>query len=107
LAELAQRHDVPMQVTGLGSIFGIHFHVGPIRNTGDLDRGEHGRESVISDIKKLFHLDMIAAGQYISRRVMGNLSIETSEADADGFCQAVEEFLVNRGEVVRAAFRQA
>jgi hypothetical protein len=39
--------------------------------------------------------------------VMGNLSIETSEADADGFCEAVEEFLVNRGEVVRAAFETA
>ena len=107
LSELAKKHDVPMQVTGLGSIFGIHFHVGPIRNIGDLDRGERGRESTIGDIKKLFHLDMIAAGQYISRRVMGNLSLETSEADADGFCQAVEEFLINRGEVVRSAFMEA
>lgn len=107
LTELARKHDVPMQVTGLGSIFGIHFHVGPIRNIGDLDRGERGRESTINDIKKLFHLDMLAAGQYISRRVMGDLSLETSEAEADGLCQAVEEFLVNRGELVRAAFRQS
>jgi glutamate-1-semialdehyde 2,1-aminomutase len=106
LAELARKHDVPMQVTGLGSIFGIHFHVGPIRNIGDLDRGERGRESLINDIKKLFHLDMLAAGQYVSRRILGNLSVETSEAEADGFCQAVEEFLVNRGELVRAAFKQ-
>ncbi len=57
----------------------------------------------IGDIKKLFHLDMLAAGQYISRRIMGNLSVETSEAEADAFCQAVEEFLVTRGDVVRAA----
>jgi glutamate-1-semialdehyde 2,1-aminomutase len=107
LAELAQKHDVPMQVTGLGSIFGIHFHAGPIRNIGDLDRGERGREALISDIKKLFHLDMLAAGQYISRRVMGNLSVETSEADADALCQAIEEFLVSRGALVRDAFHQA
>ena len=53
--------------------------VGPIRNAGDLDKGEHGREQAIGDIKKLFHLDMLAAGQYISRRIMGNLSVETSE----------------------------
>jgi glutamate-1-semialdehyde 2,1-aminomutase len=105
LAELARKRDVPMQVTGLGSIFGIHFHAGPIRNIGDLDRGERGRESAIGDIKKLFHLDMLAAGQYVSRRILGNLSVETTEADADAFCQAVEEFLVNRGELVRAAFR--
>jgi hypothetical protein len=37
---------------------------------------------------------------------MGNLSVETSEAEADQFCQAVEEFLVSRGDVVRAAFQQ-
>lgn len=104
LADLARKHDVPMQVTGLGSIFGIHFHVGPIRNIGDLDRGEHGREAAIGDIKKLFHLDMLAAGQYLSRRILGNLSVETSDADTEALSQAVEEFLVNRGAVVRAAF---
>jgi glutamate-1-semialdehyde 2,1-aminomutase len=103
LNELARKHKAPMQTTGLGSIFGIHFHVGPIRNAGDLDRGEHGREQVIGDLKKLFHLDMLAAGQYISRRIMGNLSIETSDAEADAFCHAVEEFLVSRGDLVRAA----
>jgi glutamate-1-semialdehyde 2,1-aminomutase len=107
LNELARKHGVPMQTTGLGSIFGIHFHSGPIRNAGDLDRGEHGREQAVSDLKKLFHLDMLAAGQYISRRIMGNLSIETSDAEADTFCQAVEEFLVNRGDVVRAAIQSA
>jgi len=104
LNELARKHNVPMQSTGIGSVFGIHFHVGPIRSIGDLDRGEHGRESVVGGIRKLFHLDMIAAGQYISRRIMGCLSVETSDAEADQFCQAVEEFLVSRGDVVRAAF---
>jgi glutamate-1-semialdehyde 2,1-aminomutase len=105
LNQLARQHDVPMRATGLGSIFGIHFHVGPIRNAGDLDAGEHGRERVVADLKKLFHLDMLAAGQYISRRIMGNLSIETSAAEVESFCQAVEEFLISRGDVVRAAFR--
>jgi hypothetical protein len=48
---------------------------------------------------------MLAAGQYISRRIMGNLSIETSDAEADAFCQAAEEFLVSRGDLVRAAIQ--
>lgn len=103
LNELARKHDVPMQATGLGSIFGIHFHRGPIRNAGDLDKGEHGREAAIGNLKKLYHLDMLAAGQYISRRIMGNLSIETGDADVEAFCAAVEEFLTTRGELVRAA----
>lgn len=103
LNTLAARHDVPMVATGLGSIFGIHFHKGEIRNAGDLDRFEHGREASINSVKKLFHLDMLAAGHYISRRIMGNLSIESSAEEVDAFCAAVEEFLVARGPVVRAA----
>lgn len=103
LNELARKHGVPMQTTGLGSIFGIHFHEGPIRNAADLDKGEHGREAAIADLKKLFHLDMLEAGQYLSRRIMGNLSIETTEAETEQLIQAVEEFLINRGDLVRTA----
>jgi glutamate-1-semialdehyde 2,1-aminomutase len=104
LNELASTHRLPMIATGFGSIFGIHFHEGQIRNIDDLDRGEIGREKQIADLKKLFHLDMIAAGQYISRRIMGNLSLESSEADVKGLIDAIEEFLINRGSLLRAAF---
>jgi glutamate-1-semialdehyde 2,1-aminomutase len=103
LNAIAGAHGLPLQVTGIGSIFGIHFHRGPIRNTGDLERGEAGREEPIRQLKTLFHLDMLAAGQYLSRRLLGNLSLETSEADVDGFCDAVEEFLASRGGLIRGA----
>jgi glutamate-1-semialdehyde 2,1-aminomutase len=103
LNAMAAAKSLPMQVTGVGSIFGIHFHRGPIRNTGDLERGEAGRAEAIRQLKTLFHLDMLAAGQYLSRRLLGNLSLETSEADLDGFCGAVEEFLVSRGTLLREA----
>jgi glutamate-1-semialdehyde 2,1-aminomutase len=104
LNALASTHGLPMVATGFGSIFGIHFHEGQIRNIDDLDRGEVGREKQIADLKKLFHLDMIAAGQYIARRIMGNLSLESSEADVKGLIEAIEEFLINRGPLLRAAF---
>ena len=103
LNDIAKAQDLPMQVTGKGSIFGIHFHRGPIRNAGDLDRGEAGREAIIRELKTLVHLDMLAAGQYLSRRILGNLSLETSDADLDGLCGAVEEFLVSRGGLLREA----
>jgi glutamate-1-semialdehyde 2,1-aminomutase len=103
LNAMAKEHGLPMQVTGRGSIFGIHFHRGPIRNAGDLDRGEAGREAAIGQLKTLFQLDMLAAGQYLNRRILGNLSLETSEADLDGLCGAVEEFLVSRGALIRVA----
>ena len=103
LNDLARRYDLPMQVTGAGSLFGIHFHYGQIRNVGDLRRGETGRESAIRLLKALFHLDMLAQGQYLSRRILGNLSLETTEADLDDLCVAVEEFLASRGALIREA----
>ncbi len=103
LNELARAHGIPLQTTGLGSIFGMHFHDGPIRNAGDLDAGERGRESAIAELKALFHLDMIERGQYLSRRILGNLSLETSEPQIDGLCGAVEDFLETRGALARAA----
>ena len=103
LNAMGRAHELPMQVTGIGSIFGIHFHRGPIRNAGDLDRGEAGRETAIRQLKTLFHLDMLAAGQYLSRRILGNLSLETTDADLDALCNAVEEFLASRGGLIREA----
>jgi hypothetical protein len=34
---------------------------------------------------------------------MGNLSIETSEGEVEDFCNAFDEFLATRGELVRTA----
>lgn len=103
LNELAAKYRLPVQTTGLGSIFGIHFHVGPIRNAGDLDAGERGRETDIAALKALFHLDMLEQGHYLSRRILGNLSLETTPAQVDALCAAVEEFMETRGALVRAA----
>ncbi len=106
LNDLAARHDLPMVATGFGSIFGIHFHEGQLRNIDDLDAGETGRAQEVADIKKLYHLDMIANGIYISRRVMGNLSLETAEAETGTLVAAADEFLSTRGNLIRAAFNR-
>ena len=48
---MAAPHDLPMQVIGVGSIFGIHFHSGPIRNvgrSGSRRGGTGGRRSASS-----------------------------------------------------------
>ena len=103
LNAMGRDHELPMQVTGVGSIFAIHFHRGPIRNVEDLARGEAGREADIRQLKALFHLDMLAAGQYLSRRLLCNLSLETSEADLDGLCEAIGEFLASRGALIHEA----
>lgn len=101
---LASKHGLPMVATGIGSIFGIHFHEGKLRNIDDLDKGEAGRESGIADLKKLFHLDMFESGIYIARRIMGNLSVETTEAETDRFVAAVDEFLASRKGLFQSVF---
>jgi glutamate-1-semialdehyde 2,1-aminomutase len=101
---LASKHALPMVATGFGSIFGIHFHEGTLRNIDDLDLGEQGRESEVADLKKLFHLDMIGSGIYIARRIMGNLSVETTEAETDRLVAAVDEFLASRKNLFKAVF---
>jgi glutamate-1-semialdehyde aminotransferase len=94
-----------MVATGTGSIFGLHFHEGPLRNEADGDAYAHGRESIIAELKKLFQLELIAAGQYVTRRILGNLSLVTSDAEVDGLLAAFEEFLLTRGGLIRTALR--
>jgi glutamate-1-semialdehyde 2,1-aminomutase len=101
LDELATARKLAVQSTGMGSIFAIHFHRGPIRNGHDLEKGESGREQAIGDLKTLFQLDMMAQGHYINRRILGNLSLQTSAADISAFLGAFEEFLDNRAELIR------
>jgi glutamate-1-semialdehyde aminotransferase len=88
-------------MTGIGSIFGLHFHKGPIRNVQDLDAREKGRERELGALKKLFQLDMFERGIYATRRIMGNLSLATTAAEIDMFIEALDEFFTNRGNLIR------
>ena len=98
---LAAKHGLPVQMTGIGSIFGLHFQKGPIRNIQDLDAAEKGRERETTALKKLFQLDMFERGIYVTRRIMGNLSLATTAAEIDLFLDALDEFLANRGTLIR------
>jgi glutamate-1-semialdehyde 2,1-aminomutase len=55
---------------------------------------------------KLYHLDMLAAGQYLARRGFIALSLPMQPADIDRFVAATDEFLSVRMPVLRAAFAQ-
>ena len=101
LNALAQRHDAAMQMTGLGSIFGLHFHKGPIRSIRDLDAAAKGKEAALALLRKLFQFDMFARGLYVTRRGTGNLSLATTKAEVDLYLDAIEEFLTNRGALLR------
>jgi len=99
--EIAARHEVALQATGVGSIFGLHFQRGPIRNGDDLDAGARGHEKEIAQLKSLFQLDLFERGLYVTRRILCNISLATSDADIELLLAALDEFLATRGDLIR------
>lgn len=87
LNEIAARREVPVQVTGLGSILCIHFHDGPITSP------EAAR---LSDprARALFHLEMLERGIYLARRGFISLSLPLEQADYDAFAEAFEDVIL-------------
>jgi glutamate-1-semialdehyde 2,1-aminomutase len=98
---LAAKHGLALQMTGIGSIFGLHFHKGSINSIRDLDQAAKGRETELGSLRKLFQLDMLARGLYVTRRGTGNLSLATTAAEVDLYLDALDEFLTSRGALIR------
>jgi glutamate-1-semialdehyde 2,1-aminomutase len=71
--------------TGYGSLVGLHFTRGPVRNEDDVPEA--------ADLRALLHLHMLERGFSYGRRGFVALSLPLQEADVDAFAAAVEEFL--------------
>jgi len=93
LNALGSKHSLPFQTTGHGTLMNIHFVNGEIRNVSDLA----GRNLTALD---LFHLEMIAAGIYLTRRGYMALSLALTEEDHDSFIAETERFLETYGELL-------
>ncbi len=103
LRRIAERHALPVQVTGVGSLIGIHFSARPVRSIRDLAGPDPDLPRRRAGLMKLLHLDMIAHGQYFSRRGYISLSLPMVAADFDGLAAAFGEFCSVHGPVVAAA----
>jgi len=101
LNEIARASGAPMRVTGIGSIMTVHFgrfdsiEGGEIRSGDDL-AGEN------QDAKALFHLEMLARGQYLARRGFMSLSLALSDDDIGAFADAAADVLAAHGALFRA-----
>jgi glutamate-1-semialdehyde 2,1-aminomutase len=85
-----ERHGVAVQATGRGSMMTIHFCSGAITCPADAARANpHAR--------KLFHLEMIARGQYMVQRGMINQSLPMTDQDRDRLVEAIDGFLDEYG----------
>ena len=89
------RHDVALQVTGLGSLMTIHAM------TGDIWRPEQLVDSDPS-VKELLFFDLLSEGFWIARRGMISLSLVITPGDCEAFVAAVERFVERRGRLLRS-----
>jgi glutamate-1-semialdehyde 2,1-aminomutase len=96
LNEIARASGTAMQVTGMGSLMTVHFAPvahGEIRSVDDLAAADQ-------DAKALFHLEMLARGQYLARRGLMSLSLALSEDDLDAFADAAADVLAVHGPLM-------
>jgi glutamate-1-semialdehyde 2,1-aminomutase len=96
LNALGERHGVPIQVTGVGSILCAHFQHEPIRQPQDT-------EHTPAAARALFHLEMLARGFYTARRGFIALSLPLTNDDYDAFVDAFDDFLAANGPALTAA----
>ena len=89
LNALCRAHDAPMQFTGIGSMFAVHFTRDPVRSPADAAKGD-------AKLKELFFFDMLAAGIWLARRGMFAMCLPIGDAECDRLAAAVEEFLASR-----------
>ncbi len=73
---------LPVQVTGLGSLFGIHFRPGPVRGYRDTLASDRG-------LRHRLFLGLVAEGVLIDPRGAGCLSTATGQAELEAFSGAV------------------
>ena len=95
LNAFAVREEIPLVVTGVGSLVGMHFARGPIRRVSDI--------ADAPELRALLHLELLERGWSYARRGFIALSLPFEEADVDGFADAVEAFFDAHAAVVRAA----
>lgn len=89
-------HGVAASMTGRGSLFNLHF----------LPKGGVTPATVESaDPRpgKLWHLEMMLAGQYVTPRGMIAMSLPHADADADGLVSAFDRFLEDYRSVLPRA----
>ncbi len=81
--------EVPVQATGLGSLFGIHFTSEPIHNYRDITTEDTGLRSQV-------FLGLMNEGILMASNLVGALSTAMDEDDVDSFLDAFRKVLARR-----------
>ena len=90
LREAGRELEVPVQVTGLGSLFGIHFLEGELVGYRDIARADAGfRHEVF--------LGLMNEGILLAPNLVGAVSTVTGEGEVDAFVDAFRRVLRRAG----------
>ena len=89
LRQLFAEMEIPVQVTGLGSLFGIHLTDRPVRNYRDAQAGD-------ADFRHQIFLGMLNEGIVMDPRGVGCLSAVMGDTHIDDFVGTLRSIL-NRG----------
>ncbi|MFI5338457.1 MAG: aspartate aminotransferase family protein [Candidatus Methylomirabilales bacterium] len=87
LRDLGSKHAVPMQVTGIGSMFKVHFSALPVRDY----RSGRQASRVIHEALFMFGLNR---GLFLSSGGRCCLSTAMGDAEVEKYLATVEEFLI-------------
>ena len=90
LNNAAETRNLPVQVTGCGSM--MMFHPTDADLTGPTDT-----DAAPAEARALFHLEMMARAHYVSRRGMMVLSLPMGPGEFDGLAAAFEDILDTYG----------
>jgi glutamate-1-semialdehyde 2,1-aminomutase len=74
--------EIPVQVTGLGSLFGIHFTERPLRNYRDIATED-------AKFREQVFLGLMNEGILTASNLVGALSTEISQTEIDSFLEAL------------------
>jgi glutamate-1-semialdehyde 2,1-aminomutase len=86
LQALCERYDVPVQVTGAGSLFGIHWSAEPVTDYRSSARAN-------KSLSYRFFLHALNNGIFFTTRGGGCLSIPMTDTEVGAFLDVLEGFL--------------
>ncbi len=96
LSDIAAALDVPVSISGIGSLMNVHPARTPPQN--------YANSAAADDrLRELLFLDLLDAGYYVARRGFIALSLAVTEEDLNAFCQAFQDVLIDRASLLKYA----
>lgn len=81
--------DVPVQVTGLASLFGVHFTGDPVRTYRDVAASDQALQQQV-------FWGLMNEGIFAARRLIGCVSMPMEETEIDTYVEALRKVLARR-----------